>query len=204
MESEERHDSQVHFSILKEDREEESDGEGEIKGNDCSDTEQSASELFMASLLCKGRWTNVSSIGTNSVRPKVAYQNSADHVLLHPTDPANRLTLERAAMHTYLLYGQSPRDGPPLMDPLTLHQSTPPVALPVRSKDGTAAGEADGQDEHLWARRQFSVLWAPMPSDGTAVKQHAVCNTFHYLVLHLNSHASVLPQRPVPVFSVLS
>ena len=57
------------------------------------------------------------------------------------------------------------------MDPLTLHQSTPPVALPVRSKDGAGAGGADSHDEHLWARRQFSVLWAPMPSDGTAAQQ---------------------------------
>lgn len=67
IESEERLNSQVHFSILKEDREEESDGEGEIKGDDCCNTEQASSELFMASLLCKGRWTNVSSRGRNSV-----------------------------------------------------------------------------------------------------------------------------------------
>lgn len=103
-------------------------------------------------------------------------------------------------MHTYLLYGQSPIDGPPSMDPLTLHQSTPPVALPARSKDGTAVGGADGQDEHLWARRQFSVLWAPMPSDGTAVKQQAVCDTFYYLALNLNSHASRSPLSLVSRF----
>jgi hypothetical protein len=86
------------------------------------------------------------------------------------------MTLERAAVHTYLLYGHGPREGPPSMDPLTLHQSTPPVALPVRSiVDATTGGE-DGHDEHLWARRQFSVLWAPMPSDGTAVQRQVVCD----------------------------
>jgi hypothetical protein len=58
IESEERHDSHVQFSISKEDRKGESEGvgerEGEIYGDDCCSTEQSASELFMSSLLCKG------------------------------------------------------------------------------------------------------------------------------------------------------
>jgi hypothetical protein len=71
------------------------------------------------------------------------------------------------------------------MDPLTLHQSTPPVALPVRSKDDTTAGGADGHDEHLWARRQFSVLWAPMPSDETAVHRQVLRDEMNYLALLL-------------------
>jgi hypothetical protein len=69
IESEERLDSHVHFSISKEGREGESEevgegeGEGEIYGDDYCGTEQSASELFMSSLLCKGRLTNNNSRG---------------------------------------------------------------------------------------------------------------------------------------------
>jgi hypothetical protein len=67
IESEERLDSHVHFSISKEGREGESEGveegEGEIYGDDYCGTEQSASELFISSLLCKGRLTNNNSRG---------------------------------------------------------------------------------------------------------------------------------------------
>ena len=57
MESEERLDSQVHFNISKENREGESEREIEgdrDEGVDSCGTEQSVSELFMSSLLCKG------------------------------------------------------------------------------------------------------------------------------------------------------
>lgn len=48
---------------------------------------------------------------------------------------------------------------PAAMNPLTLH-AQPPVVLPVDSvRDG-----ADLVDQQ-WSRRQFSVLWAPMPAD---------------------------------------
>jgi len=48
---------------------------------------------------------------------------------------------------------------PAPMNPLALH-AQPPVVLPVDSvRDG-----ADLVDQQ-WSRRQFSVLWAPMPAD---------------------------------------
>lgn len=111
------------------------------------------------------------------------------------------MTLEEAAEHTYLLYGHGPRDGPPSMDPLTLHRSAPPVALPVRSKEGAGGGGGggggDGHDEHLWARRQFSVLWAPMPSDTNAAQYQVRCSETGYLALLLTMCASTLSHSPI-------
>ena len=85
-------------------------------------------------------------------------------------------------------------DLPLILDPPNLHFSPPPVRLPARNNNddtysdvnneieeddddedvaggeggGGGGGEGGGgggsTGEHLWARRQFSVLWAPMPS----------------------------------------
>ena len=65
------------------------------------------------------------------------------------------------------------------LDPLTLHLSAPPVTLPTRASDesgeegsmsGIGTNSSEGE-EHLWARRQFSVLWAPMPATFSSVKE---------------------------------
>ena len=47
---------------------------------------------------------------------------------------------------------------PTEMSPLSLHMG-PPVELPVSN-----LREGDLADQQ-WSRRQFSVLWAPMPSE---------------------------------------
>lgn len=62
---------------------------------------------------------------------------------------------------------------PAAMSPLTLH-TQPPLVLPV-------ANVRDGADlvDQQWSRRQFSVLWAPMPADyqfeGEAAQKVSVC-----------------------------
>ena len=53
-----------------------------------------------------------------------------------------------------------PQTTPILLSPLTLHFQPPMVELP-RSTPG---GEV-GADDQLWARRQFSSLWAPTPGE---------------------------------------
>ena len=97
--------------------------------------------------------------------------------MLFVLDPLERSSVEQALTHTYLLYGPDARDGPPSLTPLTLHHSTPTVTLPTRSnEDACGAGEGGGggggesADDQLWARRQFSVLWAPMPTAYTSDK----------------------------------
>ena len=47
------------------------------------------------------------------------------------------------------------------MQPLQLHFRPPAVDLP---RVDAGAGGPGGADEQLWARRQFSSLWAPMPA----------------------------------------
>lgn len=78
---------------------------------------------------------------------------------------------------------------PLILDPSNLHFAPPPVRLPARNNNDDSCldmshekdmdddeEEEDGEEEigeggggsrtgeHSWARRQFSVLWAPMPS----------------------------------------
>jgi hypothetical protein len=51
-------------------------------------------------------------------------------------------------------------------------------------EDG-GGGRGSSSGEHLWARRQFSVLWAPMPS--SYQKSKKVCTIpFHSTVLFFN------------------
>ena len=95
--------------------------------------------------------------------------------LLH-VDPHHRLSLRDAIHHPYLTHGvlrgadtetdtgvgpglaTASQTTPILLSPLTLHFQAPMVELP-RSTPG---GEV-GADDQLWARRQFSSLWAPTP-----------------------------------------
>ena len=114
--------------------------------------------------------------------------------LLH-ADPHQRMSLRDAIHHPYLTHGMlslvaskddhigvlssdSPGASsgassgtspgheagagatPVVLSPLTLHFQPPMVELP-RSTPG---GEA-GVDDQLWARRQFSSLWAPTPGE---------------------------------------
>ena len=72
--------------------------------------------------------------------------------------------------------------APLKLDPLKLHTATAPVVQLPRtgsthqtsggSGDGTGYGgnyddgaEEESGDNNPWARRQFSVLWAPLPGD---------------------------------------
>ena len=103
--------------------------------------------------------------------------------LLHP-EPSERVSVGEACRATFLLEGDtlSSASGTPLiLDPLKLHSTTTPVVqLPRTSSrhqssgNGSSSGyegshEDDGKEEggedNPWARRQFSVLWAPMPAD---------------------------------------
>ena len=89
---------------------------------------------------------------------------------------SRRLTTLAASDHFYLTVGLSPQvdvtssgsNLPPLLSPLALH-SGPPIALPTNKKRvgsrGEEGGTAGSGQEELWARRQFSRLWAPMPSE---------------------------------------
>jgi hypothetical protein len=99
-----------------------------------------------------------------------------------------RMSLREAVRHPYLLTGlmgpmsppsaSSSSDHPSPLDPLTLHLSVPTVFLSApsdpsvpRSTDAKTKEGKEGSDDHLWARRQFSVLWAPMPvsyTEGTS------------------------------------
>ena len=71
-------------------------------------------------------------------------------------DPRERMSVLDAAAHAFLLTGSPGQEVP--LSPLRLHLGEP-VPLPV----GRATTGSAGDEEHLWARRQFSVLWAPMP-----------------------------------------
>jgi hypothetical protein len=86
-----------------------------------------------------------------------------------------------AVNHQYLTSGCSPGSEADNassllpMEPVKLHFAAPVVELPSKSRgqgptyEGDAAdgsgGGSSGEDDQLWARRQFSVIWAPMPSD---------------------------------------
>lgn len=88
-------------------------------------------------------------------------------------DHVKRLKFSEAAVHRYLTHGYlqgenqgkgSGKDGVPIiMDPLMLHFGTA-VSLPVIDA-GRNSPKSD--EDKLWARRQLSVLWAPMPSDSS-------------------------------------
>lgn len=91
------------------------------------------------------------------------------------------------------------KDLPLILDHSTLHFATPPVRLPARNNNDDSCldmnhdkemvddeeeeeddeegrgGGGSSTGEHSWARRQFSVLWAPMPS--SYQKSKKVSNT---------------------------
>jgi len=75
-------------------------------------------------------------------------------------DSRERLSVLDAASHAYLLQGPAVGDEEECqpLQPSRLHAG-PPVALPLPS-----SSRSSSDDNPQWARRQFSVLWAPMPS----------------------------------------
>lgn len=78
-------------------------------------------------------------------------------------DPRERMSVLDAAAHAFLLTGSPGQEAP--LSPLRLHLGEP-VPLPAgraTASSASSSGGGDGGEEHLWARRQFSVLWAPMP-----------------------------------------
>jgi serine/threonine protein kinase len=74
-------------------------------------------------------------------------------------DPRERLSVLDASNHAYLMQGPAVGDEDECqpLQPLRLHAGTP-VALPLSSSSSSTS-----DDNPQWARRQFSVLWAPMP-----------------------------------------
>lgn len=130
------------------------------------------------------------------------------------SDPVLRTSVLEASRHPYLLYGlkRDRREGqkqtrvlPPILDPPSLHFAPPPVTLPARSNnddsrsdmsnenedenddddDDGGGGGGSSTGEHSWARRQFSVLWAPMPSSYQKSKKVSTI-PFHSTVLFFN------------------
>lgn len=65
-------------------------------------------------------------------------------------DPSERLTLDQTIHHLYLTDNN-------LIDPFQLHFH-PAVPLPI-----TSSGQSHGKEDKEWARRQCSIVWAPMP-----------------------------------------
>ena len=115
---------------------------------------------------------------------------------INTSDPALRSTVLEASVHDYLLTGGEDSllntDEPLLtltpneqqmipLNPRNLHfHTTPSIILPrvvksnnTRNNNGVNGG--DRQDTGLvgastdneWSRRQFSVLWSPLPRDNT-------------------------------------
>ena len=86
-----------------------------------------------------------------------------------------RLTVLEASKHPFLISGDIetteeviPRarqgQGLLLMDPCTLHQGQPVTWPPFPESDVDREGEEkEDEGEEGWARRQYSVLWSPMP-----------------------------------------
>lgn len=74
-------------------------------------------------------------------------------------DITSRFSLEQAIHHTFLTTGT----GSVSMDPLLLH-TLPAVPLPLPS-EGSASGVSGADGDKDWARRQCSMVWAPMPTD---------------------------------------
>ena len=108
---------------------------------------------------------------------------------INTTDPALRSTVLEASVHDYLLTGGGSllNTDEPLeqqmipLNPRNLHfHTTPSVILPrvVKSnnnRNNNGVNGGDRQDTGLvgastdneWSRRQFSVLWSPLPRDNT-------------------------------------
>lgn len=92
-----------------------------------------------------------------------------DYSFLHSADPSGRSTFDQAVQHTFLTTGSEDvmnDDSPParlpcVVNPLTLH-NFPAVPLPTPLEGGSMSG-ADRDKE--WARRQCSMVWAPMPAE---------------------------------------
>lgn len=99
------------------------------------------------------------------VLENLAYHNFISG--LNNFNPLDRLRISQALFHDYLSKGilteadSAGIDFPVVLNPTTLHQS-PPIALPQPRK---RARTSELGDDQLWARRQFSVLWSPMPDD---------------------------------------
>jgi len=74
-------------------------------------------------------------------------------------DPSNRLSVAAAVQHPYLTTGLTDDPARVIMNPQHLH-TTEPIRLPK-----TRVGGASSAEDQQWARRQFSVLWAPMPGE---------------------------------------
>lgn len=78
-------------------------------------------------------------------------------------DPQQRCSVAQIVHHDYLTKGvlgdETAIKPKKLMNPFALHMESP-VLLP-QSRGGRRKDDGD----EVWARRQFSVLWAPMPAD---------------------------------------
>lgn len=74
--------------------------------------------------------------------------------LISPLDPSERMTLDQVIHHPYITDNDT-------IDPLTLH-TNPAIPLPQTNHGNGSRGEGPHEDKE-WARRQCSIVWAPMP-----------------------------------------
>jgi hypothetical protein len=82
-------------------------------------------------------------------------------------DPTSRFSLELAVQHSFLTTDMGNAEGllsSGVVDPLLLH-SLPAVPLPLPSEDHVTGGASGADGDKEWARRQCSMVWAPMPAD---------------------------------------
>jgi hypothetical protein len=82
-------------------------------------------------------------------------------------DPTSRFSLELAVQHSFLTTDMGNAEGllsAGVVDPLLLH-SLPAVPLPLPSEDHVTGGASGADGDKEWARRQCSMVWAPMPAD---------------------------------------
>lgn len=70
-------------------------------------------------------------------------------------DPNQRITIDQVLHHPYITDHDT-------IDPLVLY-SQPAVPLPEKSSENNG-GSTSEQDKE-WARRQCSIVWAPMPNN---------------------------------------
>ncbi len=140
-------------------------------------------QLMQATTTTTTTTTTDSGTGTDQPPRERGRERAFLRGLLHP-DPSHRYSVSEACASQFLLKGDpllsssapsTTAATPIALDPLTLHHAvTPLVQLPrTPSRHQTSGGGDNEEDEqgdsgdnsNPWARRQFSVLWAPMPAD---------------------------------------
>lgn len=108
-------------------------------------------------------------------------------------DPSARRNVQDAIRDPYLTSGSSVShlDDKVVatkeitMDPLKLHFELPKAKLPVAEEGNMNVSVEDQQ----WARRQLSVLWAPMPSENINLSSTSSSSSINFSFISNNSQS---------------